>query len=329
MGIKKYLICALAAAGIGYALLSWQKTAHKPETHPSQTIEQGIQAPDKQPESIAEVINESPNACAGPDAPLEQTIKIASFNIQVFGRSKRAKEEVMDVLVDTVRKFDIVAIQEIRDISETTLDYFLQRINEAEGDKYEGIQSERLGRTSSKEQYAFIYNPNKVTFTGSSYVFPDPSDVFEREPFVAGFRAGNFDFALANVHIKPDDAVNEIASLVYVMGSAVDYFEEDDDVIILGDFNADGSYFSESITTGLRDTTFVWAVGDNLDTTVAVSDNTYDRIVFAAQTTSEDYTGTSGVLRFDQEYGLTPDFTKTVSDHYPVWAEFHTDRDTD
>ena len=94
MGIKKYLICALVAAGIGYAFLSWQKTAHKPETHPSQ----GIQAPDKQPESIAEVVNETPNVSAEPDAPLEETIKIASFNIQVFGKSKRGKEEVMDVL---------------------------------------------------------------------------------------------------------------------------------------------------------------------------------------------------------------------------------------
>lgn len=316
MGWKKYLTGILIAGSLGYLVLTKQINLKLSDYDAD--IETAVEKPESyvaDGRSIDSVVNE--------------TIKIASFNIQVFGKSKRAKDDVMDVLVNTIRKFDIVAIQEIRDKSETTLDYFLQKINEVEGDKYEGFQSTRLGRTSSKEQYAFIYNPNKVSFSGNSYVFPDPSDIFEREPFIASFKAGNFDFALVNVHIKPGDAVNEIANLVYVVAHAVDYFEEDDDVIILGDLNADGSYFSESITTGLRDLAFVWAVGDDLDTNVAVSDNTYDRIIFPAKTTSEDYTGNSGVFRFDKEYGLTHNFTKTVSDHYPVWVEFHKDKDTD
>jgi hypothetical protein len=42
------------------------------------------------------------------------TIKVASFNIQVFGTSKLGKPEVMDVLAKVVRRFDVVAIQEVR-----------------------------------------------------------------------------------------------------------------------------------------------------------------------------------------------------------------------
>ena len=40
-------------------------------------------------------------------------MKIASFNIQVFGRSK-LRRPVMKVLCDVVRRFDVLAIQEVR-----------------------------------------------------------------------------------------------------------------------------------------------------------------------------------------------------------------------
>ena len=42
------------------------------------------------------------------------SIKIASFNIQIFGQTKASNQEVMDILAQIIREFDIVAIQEIR-----------------------------------------------------------------------------------------------------------------------------------------------------------------------------------------------------------------------
>ena len=36
--------------------------------------------------------------------PSEDEIKIAGFNIQIFGRTKREKEQVMNVLANTVRE---------------------------------------------------------------------------------------------------------------------------------------------------------------------------------------------------------------------------------
>ena len=49
------------------------------------------------------------------------TVKLAAFNLQIFGTSKADKPEVMDVLSKTIRNFDIVAVQEIRDASQTAL----------------------------------------------------------------------------------------------------------------------------------------------------------------------------------------------------------------
>ena len=38
------------------------------------------------------------------------TITIASFNIQQFGQTKASKPEVMEILSDIIRRYDIVAI---------------------------------------------------------------------------------------------------------------------------------------------------------------------------------------------------------------------------
>jgi len=172
-----------------------------------------------------------------------ETVKIASFNIQIFGQTKSEKEDVMNVLTKVVREFDIVLIQEIRDASEQTIPSFVEKINQMEGSEYGFIRSERLGRTTSKEAYAYVYNTETVQFIqGSDYVYADVNDVFEREPYIASFKSGNFDFVLVGIHTKPDDAYNEIGNLTVVVPSILAANPNEKDVIVMGDFNADGSY---------------------------------------------------------------------------------------
>ena len=76
------------------------------------------------------------------------TIRIASFNIQVFGRSKLEKRDVMETLAKIVRRFDIVAVQEIRSVHSDIIPRFVAMINE-HGRRYEYAVGPRLGRTSS------------------------------------------------------------------------------------------------------------------------------------------------------------------------------------
>ena len=60
-----------------------------------------------------------------------ETLRIGAFNIQVFGISKVSKPDVMDILADIIRIYDIIAIQEIRDASQTALPAFVDTINTA------------------------------------------------------------------------------------------------------------------------------------------------------------------------------------------------------
>ena len=257
-----------------------------------------------------------------------ESIRIAAFNVQVFGKTKREKEDVMGYLALIAREFDVVLIQEIRDASGETAPSYLALINQAGGPAYAYVESPRLGRTTSKEAYAYFYNTESVELIeGSERVYNDTGDVFEREPFIAGFRSGGFDFTLVGIHTKPDDAYNEIGNLTLVVQSILDGDPQEGDVIVLGDFNADGSYFDEGDTGNpLKDPAYFWVVADEVDT-MTKTDWTYDRMVMTNATHGWEYVeGSASVLYFDEEYGIEdPELVWAISDHYPIYAEFRTD----
>jgi len=251
-------------------------------------------------------------------------ITVASFNIQIFGQTKISNPEIMDIISKIIKRYDVVAIQEVRSKEQNVIPTLLSYVNGA-NTSYDYIISKRLGRTASKEQYAFVYNTKTVDLIPeSSYVVYDPDDVFEREPFVAFFRSGNFDFKVVNNHIDPDDVSAEFSQLAVVINDIYDSSSEKD-IIVLGDMNADGSYFDEDNLAAIFPL-WIQLIGNDEDTTVAASDNTYDRMMTRDTTANVEYTGESGVFRWDAEYGITDsNFIKKVSDHYPVYAEFRTD----
>jgi endonuclease/exonuclease/phosphatase family metal-dependent hydrolase len=165
---------------------------------------------------------------------------------------------------------------------------------------------------------------------GSPYVYPDSNDIFEREPYVAKFKPknGNFDFVLITIHADPDTANQEISDLTTVVGDSKSKYQGEGDFIIMGDLNADCSYFNENSQTQLRSSDYYWVINNTIDSTTKSTDCTYDRIIITSPAIT-DYTRNSGVFRFDETYNLNYDSTIEVSDHYPVYAEFWSNRDTD
>ncbi|XP_023933542.1 deoxyribonuclease-1-like [Lingula anatina] len=121
-------------------------------------------------------------------------LKIAAFNARTFGETKMSKEEVVDILVQIVRRYDIILIQGIRDITQESIYELLSLVNkEAGGTSYSMELSERLGRSIYyKEQYAFLYRNESAAALGSYQYDDGPddgSDAFEREPFFVKFRS--------------------------------------------------------------------------------------------------------------------------------------------
>ena len=257
--------------------------------------------------------------------PESPTIRVAAFNIQIFGQAKRSNAEVMEVLTRIAREFDVILVQEIRDSSGETAPAYLAGINGLEGPPYAYVESPRLGRTSSKESYAYYWNTASVDYVeGSAHTYDDATDVYEREPFIASFRAGLFDFTLIGVHTKPEAAIWEIGNLTVVAQGVLDADPGEKDIIILGDLNADGGYFDEDGPSPLRQEPYIWITGNALDT-MTKTDWTYDRIVITGATTREYVDGSCTAFYFDSEYGLSGDIVAEVSDHYPLYAVFRVD----
>ena len=248
-------------------------------------------------------------------------ITICSFNIQVFGESKIAKPQVVDVLTKVVRKFDIVAIQEVRAKSDSVIPQFLSAIN-ADGSRYQFVIGPRLGRTVSKEQYTFIYDSTRIEVDPSSVgTSPNPGDRLHRPPLHARFRVranppeSGFSFWLVDTHTDPDEVSAEVNALADVFMEMKALRPDEDDVILMGDLNAGPPQFGKiKQIPGVG-----WAVSGV--TTNTRRSKTYDNLIFDTRTTTE-YTGRWGVLDLQNTFGLSIDKALEVSDHNPVWAAF-------
>ena len=258
----------------------------------------------------------------GPSAKPWDAVLIASFNIQVFGESKMAKPQVVEVLARVVRNFDIVAIQEVRAKSDDIIPAFVRAVN-ADGSRYRHVIGPREGRTVSKEQYAFIYDTNRIEVDASSIgVVPDPQGRLHRPPMHARFRTRitpaemAFTFWLVDIHTDPDEVPQELEALTGVFQAMQAARPDEDDVILLGDLNAGPPEFkSFGRIPGVA-----WAVAGT--TTNTRRSKTYDNLVFARPATNE-YLGGWGVLDLQSTFGLPLDRALEVSDHNPVWGAFY------
>ena len=168
-------------------------------------------------------------------------VKIGAFNVQVFGTSFAADPAQVAALVRVCKAYDVVCIQEIRDSSGTAF----RSLMTALGPDYNSTISPRLGRSTSKEQYAVIWRTAadlSVDVARAAVYDDDAHDVFEREPFlvpVTLFPSSTMPLSLllAVIHVAPGDAVVEIDALVDVYDSvAVPAIGPS--ALILGDFNA-------------------------------------------------------------------------------------------
>lgn len=289
----------------------------------------------------AGVDRSAPGYAPAPVAP-GSTIKIASYNIQVFGESKASNANVMRTLAAIVQMFDIVAIQEIRTTNQDFIDNFLRDYVNAGGRRYSRVVGPRLGRTVSKEQYAYLFdtatvqvNPNLI------YTVNDQADdLLHREPLVAMFasRAAQnpFTFILVNTHTDPDETDQELDALAQVVDVVRRYGPGEDDVILLGDLNTNvpieppapqsfrlGSPQRQLQPSDLRALGSIAGIYPVIRTepTNTVRSKLHDNLLVHRGATTE-FTGRAGVFDLERVFGLTREQALMVSDHLPVWAEF-------
>ncbi len=249
------------------------------------------------------------------------TILVGSFNMQRLGPSKLKKPIVMERFAEIIRRFDIIALQEITSKDQNTLPTLVNLVN-SKGARYSYAISPRIGRAASGyyEQYAFVFDTNRIQGGPDfSYVVQDDRDILHREPFVGRFQTRSpsapFQFTLINIHTDPDEITYELDVLADVYVNVRQYEYPEDDVMLLGDLNAGPNKMQklgqipsfEPLINGIPTNTR--------------RNKTLDNILVDRQTTRE-FTGRAGTIDLEQMFGVQLAEAEKISDHLPVWAEF-------
>lgn len=228
------------------------------------------------------------------------TIKVANWNLQIFGVSKAEDENLMNFYADTIDEYDIIFIQEIRDKSQESFPKLCAKLPQ-----YNCEVSSRAGRSSSKEQTGIIYKKGIEIVEFIDYN-PDEQDRWERPPIEVTFKIGKYTFTAYNIHTKPEDVQMELHHLESIV-------ENDGNVMIIGDLNAECSYYNND--KEIEFDSWTWIIDDSIDTTVSKTDCAYDRIIVNNDLNDE----ISG-------YGIfTENINKSVSDHYLIWSSLQID----
>ncbi|KAJ0037163.1 hypothetical protein NL108_017998, partial [Boleophthalmus pectinirostris] len=214
-----------------------------------------------------------------------------------------------------VSRCDVCLLQEVRDSKKKALPALLNQLNRSD---YDYVASERLGRSEAyQEQYVFVYKTSSASVTGT-YQYPDnrpgDQDAFAREPFVVRFRAPKTDikeFVLIPQHTTPTNTTKELDALYDVLQD-VKRMWKTENVMLLGDFNADCGYLAKKNRNKVRlitDSNLQWLIPDGSDTTVRESTNcAYDRIVVNGRKLFDSVVPSSAkAFNFQQEFRLSED----------------------
>ena len=190
-----------------------------------------------------------------PERTATQTLLLATWNIREFGKNR--ERESLYYIAEIIDHFDIVVIQEVNSKELDGLDGVLDIL----GDNWSYVMSDGVdGPAGGNEAMAFVYNTNKVKFTGlaGEIVLPDGKNMkavqFARTPFMVSFRAGWFDFKLCTVHIyygknTENGIVKRRLKEIETVSDFLLKRQKSDDMsyILLGDFNipdVDGVYYN-------------------------------------------------------------------------------------
>ncbi len=280
---------------------------------------------------------------------------LASWNLCNLGDNKQQRTTSDLVLMaEILRPFDLIAVQEIKDNFRQFRD-----LVHLLGGNYDYMITDRAG---NDERLGFIYDTNRVKRlqlaaelvvpkreSKSITVVYDNKNTeakfsgFNRNPYLASFRSGQFNFTLANVHIIFGSGkrgylkrIAEVFNLAHWAHTRVTKKSErtfDQDIILIGDFNTPKANMTDRVgkqllAYGMQPTTHGSKMGSNL----AGTDH-YDQIAFHPEHTNNKFTGISGVFDFDKV--LFTDiwrnhpvhFTKFtqyhISDHRPIWSEWN------
>ena len=244
--------------------------------------------------------------------------KLVSWNLENFGKSKSDIE--ISFIVNTVKDFDIVAIQEVvaGDGGAQTVAKLADELNR-KGAKWDYTISEPTSSSAYKtERYAFIWKTNRIKKIGKAWLEIKYHLEIDREPYFCTFQYENKQFTVATFHAITKTMQPE---------TEIKYFKLLPDeyptlkLIFVGDFNCPQSHtvFNPLKKMGYK------PILINQKTSLKQSCK-YDNCL-ASEFDNMFYNSSkiralnAGVLPFYKNFNSLKE-ARMISDHIPIWLEF-------
>ena len=276
-----------------------------------------------------------------PASKLDETLNLATWNVREFGK-KRRTQAAIHYIAEVIGQFDVVSLVELRDDLTD-----LSRVLEILGPYWHAVYSDMIPDPGgNRERIAFLYDKRAATFTGLAAVASlprkksgteyHPTFNWWRQPYMASFSAGNFDFVVVAAHIQWGTQEGRIKELkefaTWVDLKSKQENLEDKDIIVTGDFNIETPKMFDALTSKGLELPRALRAGDfgsNLQ-----RNKRYDQILHLPHY-NESFMNKGGILDFYTGGTATlfpgmskDDFTYQMSDHLPLWVQINTDNDS-
>jgi len=283
-------------------------------------------------------------------------LRIATWNLRAFGgltkdwttpqgASPRRNFTDVHVIAAVVRRFDVVAVQEIRGDLRA-----LRHLMKVLGEDWAFILTDvTKGTDRNPERLAFLFNTRRVKPSGLAceLVVPLAQDAgvspgeldrqFARTPYAVSFFSQGQTFTLVTLHVlfgdQAADRVPELRAIAkWLAGWAEQEFGWDHNLIALGDFNIDrvGDPLFEAFTsTGLVPAPPLAGLPRTIFDDPG-AEHFYDQIAWFTKGQQHRpvltlESGAGGHIDFVPELqgeATLTDLSWHISDHYPMWVEF-------
>lgn len=221
---------------------------------------------------------------------------------------------------------DVVFLQEV--MSKEVPANLVTDLTAVSGFQWSYVVTALVGRTTYKECYAMVYRTDRVSVV-DAHLWVDVGDKFEREPLVVKLRdkVTSADYTFIDWHAVFGTTAQrkaEIVEIANVFRSVQDADATDQDVILLGDHNADATStwwttltttITPAVTTTLNELTTLNASG--------VYASAYDHF-WMQRSYVKEYSNSGRDYVAD-----TVPYYSTLSDHAPVWLKLYSTGDTD
>ncbi len=291
---------------------------------PTHTPMMPVGRPSERSGTELRAVSSTLRSVAASDRSTPENLRIATWALGGFGAQKARDSEVMAIFTSVIRRFDIVALQQIRASERDLLPTLIRQLNR-DGRVYEYLAGP-VQQTSSAEQegeqLVFLFDTRRVvTDRTQLYSVADPDNRLTYKPLVAWFRAAEVDpqrawtFSLVNMRVELSRARQEVYELPRVISAIGADGRGEDDVIILGLFQADHVYLAAT----LGERRHALAI-KNKTTDIFVRHQTSNIITDRRATT--EALGRGGVLDFLRYHNLSIAQAEQVSPYLPVYAEF-------